>query len=70
MIKVQNLAKRFGLSRRLLVVKLRAGREKDLVLCREVLRRGLVSAVKLRARLDATPLQEAEIGAFTTGCAN
>jgi hypothetical protein len=45
----------------LLVVKLRAGGEKDLALSREVLRRGLVSAAQLRARLDATPLAEAEI---------
>jgi hypothetical protein len=45
----------------LLVVKLRVGREKDLALCREVLRRGLISTAQLRARLDATPLSEAEI---------
>lgn len=47
----------------LLVVKLRVGRAKDLGLCRAVLRRGLVSASVLRARLDATPLPEAEITA-------
>lgn len=45
----------------LLVVKLRAGREKDVALCREVLRRGLLSTAQLRARLDATLLAEAEI---------
>lgn len=45
----------------LLVVKLRAGRGKDLTLCREVLRRALVSAAQLRARLDATPLAEDDI---------
>jgi hypothetical protein len=45
----------------LLVVKLRAGREKDLALCREVLRRGLLSAAQLRARLDTIPLTEKEI---------
>ncbi|HMP83490.1 MAG TPA: hypothetical protein PKA41_12390 [Verrucomicrobiota bacterium] len=45
----------------LLVVKLRAGREKDLSLCREVIRRGLVRASLVKARLDATPLAENEI---------
>ena len=45
----------------LLVVKLRTGRGKDLALCREVLQRGLVTVGQLRARLDATPLSEAEI---------
>jgi hypothetical protein len=45
----------------LLVVKMRAGRAKDLALCREMLRRNLVSGSQLRTRLDATPLPEAEI---------
>lgn len=45
----------------LLVVKLRAGRAKDLELCRAVIQRGLVSPDAVRARLDATPLAEKEI---------
>ena len=45
----------------LLVVKLRAGRAKDLDLCRTVVRRGLVLPAVLKARLDATPLVENEI---------
>jgi len=45
----------------LLVVKLRAGRAKDVELCRAVIQRGLVSAAALRARLDATSLAEKEI---------
>lgn len=44
-----------------LVVKLRLGRAKDLELCHELLRRGLVSADKLKERVDATPMPEAEI---------
>lgn len=45
----------------LLIVKLRTGRSKDLELCRHVIQRGLISATTLRARLDATPLDEKEI---------
>jgi len=45
----------------LLVVKLRAGRPKDLELCRAVIRRGLLAPTAVRARLDATPLAENEI---------
>ncbi|MEY2465613.1 MAG: hypothetical protein QOD03_134 [Verrucomicrobiota bacterium] len=42
----------------LLVVKLRTGRTKDLDLCRDVVKRGLMSPDILRARLDATPLPD------------
>jgi len=45
----------------LCVVKLRAGREKDLLLCRELLQRRLMASEALRIRLDATPLEEREI---------
>lgn len=45
----------------LLVVKLRTGRPKDLALCRELLRRNMISADTLRARLRATPLDEREM---------
>ncbi len=46
----------------LLVAKLRAGRAKDFQLCREVVvQRGLISTDTLRARLDATSLEEREI---------
>jgi hypothetical protein len=45
----------------LVVVKLRAGREKDLALCRELIRRKLITSERVRARLDATPLEEREI---------
>ena len=45
----------------LLVVKLRTGRPKDLELCRAVIRRHLISATALRARLDASVLDEREI---------
>ena len=45
----------------LLVVKLRVGRPKDLELCRDVIRRRLLSPAVLRARLDATPLSEGEV---------
>ena len=45
----------------LLVVKLRAGRAKDLELCRAVFQRDLVSRDLVRARLDETPLAEKEI---------
>jgi hypothetical protein len=44
-----------------LVVKLRLGRPKDLALCQDVIRRGLVRPAALRARVDATPLAEREI---------
>ncbi len=47
----------------LLVVKLRTGRPKDLDLCRDVLRHGLVTPGQLRSRLDATQLDEREIRA-------
>lgn len=45
----------------LVVVKLRAGRAKDLELCRALLRRHLVTAVTVRQRLEQTPLDEREI---------
>ena len=45
----------------LLVVKLRAGRAKDLELCRAILRRGLLAPAIVKRRLDATPLAEKEI---------
>jgi len=45
----------------LLVVKLRAGRPKDLALCRDLLQRKLVKPEALRALLDTTPLTEKEI---------
>ena len=45
----------------LLVVKLRAGRAKDLDLCREVIKRELITSRRLRERLDATPLDERQI---------
>lgn len=45
----------------LLVVKLRAGRPKDLELCRCVLGRGLVRADSVRDRLDATPMPERDV---------
>jgi len=45
----------------LMVAKLRAGRPKDLALCRELLDRRLVAAKALRERLDCTPLEEREI---------
>lgn len=47
----------------LVVVKLRAGRPKDLDLCRCVIGRGLVNEEYIRARLDATPMPEAEVRA-------
>ena len=45
----------------LLVSKLRLGRPKDLALCKEVLQRGLLQWETLKARLDATPLPEADV---------
>ena len=45
----------------LLVVKLKAGRAKDLELCRTVLRAGIVAEAELRGRLEATPLNEPEM---------
>ncbi len=45
----------------LFVVKLRAGRAKDLELCRAIFQRRLVSPATVKARLDATPLAEKEI---------
>jgi len=45
----------------LLVVKLRAGRAKDLESCRAVFQRGLVSSAEVKSRLDLTPLTEKEI---------
>jgi len=45
----------------LMVVKLRAGRPKDLALCRNLVERKLVTGKVLRQRLDATPLDEHEI---------
>jgi hypothetical protein len=45
----------------LAVVKLRAGRPKDLDLCRALLGLNLVTASALRQRLDETPLPEEEI---------
>jgi hypothetical protein len=45
----------------LVVVKLRAGRLKDLELCRALIRRRLVASSSVRQRLDDTPLAEQEI---------
>ena len=45
----------------LLVVKLRAGRAKDLELCRALIRRQLITASVVRQRLDQTQLDEREI---------
>jgi hypothetical protein len=45
----------------LLVIKFRTGRPKDLQLCKEMVAKGLLSAGKLRARLDQTTLAENEI---------
>ena len=45
----------------LLVVKLRAGRAKDLELCRALIRRQLITVSAIRQRLDQTPLDEREI---------
>ena len=45
----------------LLVVKLRVGRPKDIALCRSVVDAKLVSEATLRARLNATPLDEKEL---------
>lgn len=45
----------------LAVVKLRVGRQKDLDLCRCLLERELVVEAQLRDRLQATPMQQAEI---------
>ncbi|HUR58468.1 MAG TPA: DUF6036 family nucleotidyltransferase, partial [Opitutaceae bacterium] len=45
----------------LMIVKLRAGRPKDLGLCRDLIDRKLITASALRQRLDATPLDEREI---------
>jgi len=45
----------------LLVVKLRAGRAKDLELCRALIRRQLVAASVVRQRLEQTPLEEREV---------
>jgi hypothetical protein len=45
----------------LLVVKLRAGRAKDLELCRAVFVRDLITPAAVKQRLDATPLAEKEI---------
>ena len=48
----------------LLVVKLRAGREKDLELIRAVITASAIPASDLRARLDATTLDEREVVKF------
>ncbi len=45
----------------LVVVKLRAGRPKDLDLCQCLMRRGLVNAEDIRARLDAIPMPDGEV---------
>jgi hypothetical protein len=45
----------------LLVAKLRAGRAKDLELCRALIRRQLVAPLALQQRLEQTPLDEREI---------
>jgi hypothetical protein len=45
----------------LVVVKLRAGRSKDLELCRTLIHRRLLTASAVRQRLDETPLPEHEI---------
>lgn len=45
----------------LLAVKLRTGRPKDLALCRDLIQRKVIMPETLRARLDATPMQESEI---------
>jgi hypothetical protein len=45
----------------LLVVKLRTGRDKDLELCREIIRRKIITPEQLRKRLDATPLDDREV---------
>jgi hypothetical protein len=45
----------------LLVVKLRAGRAKDLELCRALIQRRLVTSSAVRQRLEQTPLDEREI---------
>jgi hypothetical protein len=45
----------------LVVVKLRAGRPKDLALCRCLIRRGLVNAEDIRARLDGIPMPDDEV---------
>jgi len=45
----------------LIVVKLRAGRAKDLELCRALICRQLVIASAVRQRLEQTPLDEREI---------
>ena len=45
----------------LVVVKLLAGRPKDLELCRALVRRRLITASAVRQRLDETPLPEQEI---------
>lgn len=41
--------------------KLRVGRTKDIALCRELVRRGIVDLKKLRAAMDAAVLRENEI---------
>ena len=47
-------------------VKLRLGRSKDISLCRQLIARGLVSPLAIRARLDAMSLVESEVvRAFT-----
>lgn len=43
------------------VVKLRVGREKDLALCRHLLRARLLAAESIQQALDATPMPEREI---------
>lgn len=45
----------------LLVVKLRAGRAKDLELCHALIRRQLITASIVRQRLDQTQIEEREI---------
>ena len=44
-----------------LVAKLRVGRDKDLELCRWLFEKGNVDPRTVRARLDATPMPEAEV---------
>lgn len=44
----------------LMVAKLLVGRPKDLELCRQLLRRGCVDLEALRARVNATPLDDRE----------
>jgi hypothetical protein len=64
LVELDKMFNAFALSPEdLLVVKLRAGRSKDLELCRSILQRKLVRSDVVRSRLDATPLDEKEIAA-------